>query len=97
MYIDILIYIYICVCVCVCVCMYLYTVAHVNLLAAHKCDSVMADFDLDHDDSDAELEIATTYVQLCIEYVQKYYMKHPMCTNILSNKSHVKEVLEGNP
>ena len=91
MYTDIL------MCVCVCVCVYLYTVAHVNLLAAHKCDSVMADFDLNHDDSDAELEIATAYVQLCIEYVQKYYMKHPMCTNILSDKSYVKEVLEGNP
>ena len=89
MYIDILIYI--------CVCVYLYTVAHMNLLAAHKCDSVMVDFNSDHNDSDAKLEIATAYVQLCIEYVQKYYMKHPMCTNILSNKSHVKEVLEGNP
>ena len=77
---------------CVCVCVYLYTVAHMNLLAAHKCDSVMVDFNSDHNDSDAKLEIATAYVQLCIEYVQKYYMKH-----ILNDKSYAKEVLEGNP
>ena len=57
----------------------------------------MANSNLDHDDSDVELEIATAYVQLCINYVQKYYMKHPRCTSILSGKSYVKEVLEGNP
>ena len=56
--------------------------ADVNLMAAHRCDSVMADTDSDHDsgmaksdsdeyDSKVELEIATAYVQLCIEYVQK--------------------------
>ena len=48
----------------------------------------MADSDSDHNNSDIELEIATAYVQLFIEYVQKYYMKIPMCT--------VKEVLEEN-
>ncbi|KAL0008160.1 hypothetical protein SO802_009662 [Lithocarpus litseifolius] len=57
----------------------------------------MADFDSDYDDSNIKLEIATAYIQLCIEHVQKYYMKHPMCTSILSGKSYVKEVLEGNP
>ena len=57
----------------------------------------MADSDSDHDDSDVELEIAITYVQLCIEYVQKCYIKRPMCTSILSGKSYVKEVPEGNP
>ena len=67
--------------------------ADVNLMAAHRCDSVMADTDSDRDsvmantdldcdsgmagsdsdeyDSKVELEIATAYVQLCIEYVQK--------------------------
>ena len=92
--------------------------ADVNLMATHRCDSVMADTDSDHDsvmadtdsdrdsgmaesdsdeyDSQVELEIATAYVQLCMEYVQKYYMKRPMCTSILSGKSYVIEVLEGN-
>ncbi|KAL0002002.1 hypothetical protein SO802_015783 [Lithocarpus litseifolius] len=60
-------------------------------------DSVMADSDSDEYDSDVELEIAITYVQFCIEYVQKYYMKRPMCTSILSGNSYVHEVLEGNP
>ena len=46
--------------------------------------------------SEVELKIATAYVQLCIEYVQKYYMKRPMCTSILSGRSYVIEVLEGN-
>ena len=82
--------------------------ADVNIMAAHRCDSVMADTDsnrdlgmaesnLDEYDSEVELEIATAYVQLCIEYVQKYYMKRPMCTSILSGRSYVIEVLEGNP
>ena len=104
--------------------------ADVNLMAAHRCDLVMADIDLDHDsvpadidadrdlvmadtdsnrdsgmaesdsdeyDSQVELEIATAYVQLCMEYVQKYYMKRPMCTSILSGSSYVIEVLEENP
>ncbi|XP_030949024.1 uncharacterized protein LOC115972945 [Quercus lobata] len=77
-------------------------------MAAHRCDSIMADTDSDRDsgmaesdsdeyDSEVELEIATAYVQLCIEYVQKYYMKRPMCTSILSGRSYVIEVLEGNP
>lgn len=70
--------------------------AHVNQLATHRCDSVMANFDFDHDDSHVELEIVTGYVQLCIEYVQKYYMKRHMCISILSGKLFVKEVLEGN-
>ncbi|KAK9996354.1 hypothetical protein SO802_021040 [Lithocarpus litseifolius] len=61
------------------------------------CDSVMANPDSDEYDSEVELEIATSYVQLCIEYVQKYYMKRPMCTSILSGRSYVIEVLEGNP
>ena len=81
--------------------------ADVNLMAAHRCDSVMADTDSDHDsvmvdsdldeyDSDVELEIATAYIQLCIEYIQKYYMKRPMCTtSILNGRSYV-QVLEGN-
>ena len=76
--------------------------ADVNLMAAHRCDSVMvdtdsvrdsvtadtdadrdsvmADTDSDHDsglaesdsdeyNSEVELEIATAYIQLCIEYV----------------------------
>ena len=67
------------------------------LSAAHRCDSAMADFDSNHDDSDVELEIATTYIQLCTEYVQKYYTECPICTSILSGKPYVKEVLEGNP
>ena len=69
-----------------CVCVYFFIVADVNFLATHRCDSVMADTDSDHDlvmtnpnsdeyDSEVELEIATAYVQLCIDYVQKYYMK----------------------
>ena len=57
----------------------------------------MADSDLDHNNSDVKLEIATAYIQLCIEHIQKYHMKHPMCTIILSGKSYVQEVLEGNP
>ncbi|KAL0009520.1 hypothetical protein SO802_011022 [Lithocarpus litseifolius] len=60
-------------------------------------DSVMADPDSDEYDNDVELEIATAYVQFCIEYVQKYYMKRPMCTSILIGNSYVHEVLEGNP
>ncbi|KAK7857940.1 hypothetical protein CFP56_015196 [Quercus suber] len=51
----------------------------------------MAESDSDAYDSEVELEIATTY------YVQKYYMKRPMCTSILSGRSYVIEVLEGNP
>ena len=69
-----------------------------NFLAADRCDLVMADTNSDRDlvmtdldsdeyDSEVELEIATTYVQLCIEYMQKYYMKRPMCTSILSGRS----------
>ena len=88
--------------------MYFFIVADVNFLAAHRCDSVIADTDSDRDlvitdpdsdeyDSEVELEIATAYVQLCIEYVQKYYMKRPMCTSILSMRSYVIKVLEGNP
>ena len=76
--------------ICISMCVYLYIVAHVNLLAAYRCNSVMANSNSNHDDSDVELEIATAYVQ-------KYYMKHPMCTNILSGKSYVKDVPEGNP
>ena len=57
----------------------------------------MAESDSDEYDSEVELEIATAYVQLCIEYMQKYYMKRPMCTSILSGRSYVIEVLEGNP
>ena len=47
--------------------------------------------------SEVELEIATAYGQQCIEYVQKYNMKRPMCTSIMSGRSYVIEVLEGNP
>ena len=50
-------------------------------------DSSMAKSDSNEYDSEVELEIATAYVQLCIEYVQKYYMKRPMCTSILSGSS----------
>ena len=78
--------------------MYFFIVADMNFLAAHRCDPVMANTDSDRDsvmtdpdsneyDSEVELEIATAYVQLCIEYVQKYYMKRPMCTSILSGRS----------
>ena len=88
--------------------MYFFIVADVNFLATHICDSVMVDTDSDRDsvmtdpdsdeyDSEVELEIATAYVQLCIEYVQKYYMKRPMCTSILNGRSYVIKVLEGNP
>ena len=77
--------------------MYFFIVADVNFLAAYRCDSVMADTDSDCDsvmtdpdsneyDSEVKLEIATAYVQLCIEYVQKYYMKRPMCTSILNGR-----------
>ena len=63
--------------------MYFFIVANVNFLAAHRCDPIIADTDSNSDsvmtdpnsdeyDSEVELEIATTYVQLCIEYVQKY-------------------------
>ena len=69
--------------------MYFFIVADVNFLAAHRCDPIMADIDLDCDsvttdpnsyeyDSEVELEIATAYVQICIEYVQKYYIKRPI-------------------
>ena len=57
----------------------------------------MTDPDSDEYDSEVELEIASTYVQLCIEYMQKYYMKWPICTSILNGRSYVIEVLEGNP
>ncbi|XP_030967861.1 uncharacterized protein LOC115988425 [Quercus lobata] len=57
----------------------------------------MTDPDSDEYNSEVELEIATVYVQLCIEYVQKYYIKRLMCTSILSRRSYVIEVLEGNP
>ncbi|KAK7858276.1 hypothetical protein CFP56_013026 [Quercus suber] len=60
-------------------------------------DSGMAESDSNEYDSEVELEIATAYVQLCIKYVQKYYMKRPMCTSILSGRSYVIKVLEGNP
>ena len=60
-------------------------------------DSIMTGPNSDEYDSEVELEIATTYVQLCIEYVQKNYMKRPMCTSILNGRSYVIEVLEGNP
>nr|XP_023906296.1 uncharacterized protein LOC112018017 [Quercus suber] len=60
-------------------------------------DSGMAESDSDEYDSEVELEIATAYVQLCIEYMQKYYMKRPMCTSILTGRSYVIEILEGNP
>ena len=68
--------------------MYFYIVAHVNLLAVHMCDSVMANSDSDQYDSDVKLKIDTAYVQ-------KYYMKCPMCTSILSGRSYIQEVLEG--
>ena len=53
--------------------MYFFIVADVNFLAAHRCDSVMADTDSNRDsimtdpdsdvyDSEVELEIATAYV-----------------------------------
>ena len=53
--------------------MYFFIVADVNLMAAHRCDSVMVDIDSDRDsgmaesvsdeyDSEVELEIATAYV-----------------------------------
>ena len=57
----------------------------------------MTDPDSNEYDSEVELEIATAYVQLCIEYVQKYYMKRPMCTSILNGRSYMIEILEGNP
>ena len=88
--------------------MYFFIVDDVNFLAAHRCDSFMADTNSNRDsvitdpdsneyDSEVELEIATAYVQLCLEYVHKYYMKRPMCTSILSGRPYVIKVLEGNP
>nr|POF05109.1 hypothetical protein CFP56_05718 [Quercus suber] len=55
-------------------------------------DSGMAESDSDEYDSEVELEIATAYVQLCIEYMQKYYMKRPMCTSILSGRHLCNEL-----
>ena len=88
--------------------MYFFIVADVNFLAAHIYDSVMADTDSNRDsvmtdpdsdeyDNEVELEIATAYIQLCIEYVQKYYIKRPICTSILNGRSYVIKVLQGNP
>ena len=51
----------------------------------------------DHDESDVEFEIATTYMMQCINNVQKYYINSPRCTSILSGKSYVDKVLEENP
>ena len=83
--------------------------ADVNLMAAHSCDSVMADTDVDRDsvmvdtdsdrdsgmaesnsneyDSEVELEIATAYVQLCIEYV--YRVRAKVCAKVLHEATYV--------
>ena len=53
----------------------------------HRCDSIMANYGSDHDESDVEFEIATSYVFQCIQYVQKYYIKSPRCTSILTGRS----------
>ena len=69
--------------------MYFFIVADVNFLASHRCDPIMAGIDLDcgsvttdpnsdEYNSEVELEIAIVYVQICIEYVQKYYIKRPI-------------------
>ena len=68
-----------------------------NSLVAHRCDSIMTNFGSDHDESDVEFEIATTYMMQCINNVQKYYINSPRCTSILSGKSYVDKVLEENP
>ena len=71
--------------------------AYVNSLVAHRCDSIMANSSSNHDENDVEFEIAITYVMQFIAYVQKYYIKSPRCTSVLSGKSYVNEVLERNP
>ena len=71
--------------------------AYVNSLVTHRYDSIMANSSSNHDESDVEFEIAIAYVMQFIDYVQKYYIKSPRCTSVLSGKSYVDEVLEGNP
>ena len=57
----------------------------------------MADHDRDNELSDVELEIMTTYVAICADYIQTHYLKTSMCTSALSRKSYVQETLDGHP
>ena len=63
----------------------------------HSCDSIMANYGSDYDESDVEPEIATSYVFECIQYVQKYYLKSPRCTSILTGRSFMDVIIEENP
>ena len=57
----------------------------------------MANYSSDHDKSDVEFEIVTSYVFRCIQYVQKYCIKSHRCTSILSKNSFMDEINECNP
>lgn len=63
----------------------------------HRCDSIMANYGSDLNESDVEFEIATSYVFECSKYVQKYYINSPRCTSILTGRSFMDEIIEGNP
>ena len=39
----------------------------------------------------------SAYVAICIDYIQKHYLKTLMCTSIMSGKSYVQETLKGHP
>ena len=57
----------------------------------------MVDRDTDYEHSDVEHEIMLAYVAICIDYIQKHYLKTLMCTSIMSGKSYVQETLKGHP
>ena len=57
----------------------------------------MADRNTDDELNDVEHEIMSTYIAICIDYIQKHYLKTSMCTSILSGKSYVQETLKGHP
>ena len=57
----------------------------------------MVDRNTDYKHSDVEHEIMLAYVAICIDYVQKHYLKTLMRTSILSGKSYMQETLKGHP
>ena len=57
----------------------------------------MVDRNTNYEHSDVEHEIMLAYVAICIDYVQKHYLKTLMRTSILSGKSYVQETLKGHP